>query len=251
MDDFESQKQKIEIREKRLKNSTIWVSTLIPLLTVIISIVTTNLTIQNKIDIEKLNFTQERIKTLLNEDDISESRKKLKFLIESGLIGEKNNEGNLLKALNSNLINESESTLQFLLGVKSFDRAFNSKNLDTVMTFYTSSINYFMKALDLNPNNYEARSYLGASYNNLGMELGLYTLYEKALIEYDRALKLDSTIMYVHVDKAKTFENLEKYNELCNELGMVGSLIGLDSFRINEVSRMRLLYCNQDTTHNK
>lgn len=243
MEDLESQKQKIEIQEKRLKNSTIWITTLIPLLTIIISIVTTNLTIQNKIDIEKLSFTQERIKVLIDEEDIVEARKKIRFLIESGLIGEKKNEGNILKALNSNLINESESTLQFLLGVMNCDTAFNSTNLDTKITFYTKSINYFMKALELNPNNYEARAYLGTSYNNLGVELGLHTLYEKALVEYNRALTLDSTLLYVHVDKARTFENLKRNNEVCNELSMVNSLVGLNSFRRIEVNRMKNTYC--------
>ncbi|NQZ43605.1 MAG: hypothetical protein HRT65_04790 [Flavobacteriaceae bacterium] len=73
--DLERQKQLLEIQEKRIKNRTIWVTTLIPLLTVAISIITSKITAQNEVVKSKLNYTQERITALINETDIIRSRK--------------------------------------------------------------------------------------------------------------------------------------------------------------------------------
>ena len=179
--DLERQKQLLEIQEKRIKNRTIWVTTLIPLLTVAISIITSKITAQNEVVKSKLNYTQERITALINETDIIRSRKKIKFLAESNLIGTKENKSKILKALNSNLIDESESKTKFFLGVQKFNKAYNSIKLDTLSKSYFEAIKLFSESLELNPNNYEAIAYLASANNNLELELNLVTFYEKAV----------------------------------------------------------------------
>ena len=243
--DLERQKKLFDIQEKKMKNRTIWVTTLIPLLTIIISVITSKITAQNEMDKTKLSYTQERITALIDENDIIKSRKKIKFLTESDLIGTKENKTKIVNSLNSNLIDESESRTKFFQGVLKFNKAYNSNSLDTLSNYYFESIKLFYQSLELNPNNYEARSYLASSYNNLGLELSLNTFYEKAVEEYDKTIQIDSSLNYVYLDKAKTLENLNRDLELCITLTKINDTVSMDTTRRKEYHELKEKYCNK------
>ncbi|MDN5211905.1 hypothetical protein QQ020_07575 [Fulvivirgaceae bacterium BMA12] len=243
MEELEIQIKKLEIQEKKLRNRTNWLTVLLPFLTIAVSIVTTFWTVQSQLDVKKLTYTQEQITSLINKPDIIDTRKKLAFLLEGDLIGDKNNRDKLLKVLEKNLIDENQSTKHFITGVLNSDIAGKSQNADSITFYYSKAIDEFLQALELNPSNYEAQAFLGHAYYNIGSKLSLITLVERSLIEYNKALKLDSTVGYIHVDKALAFEYLGKYKELCEEIRLTSNLDITDSTRRKSIKELRNLYC--------
>ncbi len=239
MHSLEDQEKRLLLQEKKLRNRTIVLTALIPLITVLVSVFTTQLTIQSKVDIDKLNFTQEKISELIKGKDLVESRKTLKFLLESDLIGDSKSKDKLLHSLEENLIDESSSTQNFLLGVMNFDSAYNSTNKHEIQSSYTKAINYFLKSLELNPRNYEARAYLGFSYFNLGNEWNLHSFYERSIQEYLKALEIDSTISYVYVDLADAYFNLGQTEKAIKYIKAVPNPSNLDSFRIEVMAKIK------------
>ncbi|MEM8999255.1 MAG: hypothetical protein AAGB24_03240 [Bacteroidota bacterium] len=244
MTDQEKQLKQLEVREKKLKNRTILLTAFIPIFTIVASIITTQLTISNQLNINKLEYTQEKINEILANEDIINSRKAIKFLIESDLIGNKENRANLIDALDRNLVDENTSIKEFLQGVRYFNVSFESKDNDTIRKNYIDAIEAFTKSLELNPTNYEARTFLAASYYNLGSQLSLNSLYEKALSEYNTAIATDSTHSYVYHDKAKTLEVLSRYEEACANFNKAKKMGGLNSLRLEEqIESRKTLNC--------
>lgn len=247
MNNLEEQLKKIEIQEKKLRNRTIWLSALVPVLSIVLSLLTTYLTVRKEFDIDKLDYTQERINAVMKDQSIIDARQKLKFLIESDLIGDKNNKVKLLDALDRHLINKNESINQFLKGVEYFDAAYDFKvPKDSISNYYAKAIDKLLKSLELNPLNYEAITYLAASYYNIAYELSLNTFYELALAEYNRALQINSTLSYVHLDKAKTLDKLRRYDEACKEIRIALKIGGLDSLRNVELNELKKRRCTSN-----
>ena len=218
MQNIEEQMKRLEIQEKKLRNRTILVTGLVPLLTIIFSLATNYFTIQKEFGIDRLNFTQDEISNLLKEQDIVDVRKKIKFLIEGDLLENDVRRNEILESLDKNLIDSNESRILFLQGRRYFDVARSSNNEDTTLEYFTKSMKEFLKSLELNPSNQETLAYLGLTYDNIGKMLELQTFIKSAQKAYDDALEIDSTLAWVHYQKASIYNYLKKYDKACMEL---------------------------------
>jgi tetratricopeptide (TPR) repeat protein len=248
MEEIEKKLKEMELREKKLKNRTYWLVTLVPLITIGVSIITTYLTIQQQFNLSKLNFSQEEIKYLLKEEDVISARKKIKFLIESGLLEVSVDNNKVIKAINENLVDEYENSLTYLLtGHRYLSKAENeidskdSKKFDTASKCFALAIQYFLKSLDLNPQNPDVHAWLGYAYHKTGEELYFPQFIRTALNEYDEAIKLDSTLSWVRVKKAQIYLRDHRIKEAATEL-KTAYRIGIDDSTINdEAERMKYL----------
>jgi tetratricopeptide (TPR) repeat protein len=242
MEELENKIIEIELRQKKLKNRTDWLVPLVPIMTIVVSIMTTYLTIQQQFNLSKLNFSQEEIKYLLKDEDVISARKKIKFLIESGLlnVGAENNK--IIKALDDNLVDDYGNSLTYLLaGHRYLSIAEDSENTDTSSKYFALSIQYFLKSLDRNLKNPDAHAWLGYAYHKTGELLYLPQFLKTALIEYDEALTLDPTLSWVHVKKAKLYYRSHEFKDAAMELKTAYKL-GIDDPTImKEAENMKYL----------
>ncbi|MBW1298592.1 tetratricopeptide repeat protein [Aquimarina litoralis] len=214
--------KKLEIKEKQIKNRTIWWTVLIPLISVLVTIpvtiYTTGMTVKKEFELDKMNFVQEQINQILKEDDLVKSRKKLQFLLDSELFGKEFNDSKLVESLEKNFINESDGTKSFMEGILIFNDALNAEDDITKADKYNTAINYFNESLEYNPNMHEARVHMGYCFYNLGYIFEKYTFYEKALKQLTIALKKDTTLIQLHLDKIDIFEELGDADGIREEL---------------------------------
>jgi len=250
MDNFDEQIKNLEIREKRIRNRTIWITILVPVLTVVFSYFTTITTIESEIKLDKMNYTQENISSILKDDNIINARKKLKFLLDAGLIGgDEISSDSILNSLERNLINKNESIYHFALGVASLDNAIEfyynnpSAKLDTIIKLYTEANNEFLIALELDPSNWEAMAYIGIAYLNMGEDISANTFIEKALTEYDKAIKINPGVGWIHADMAHAYYLLGIEQSMCFEAKLADSLGGLGYERLEKVSYYLETFC--------
>ena len=240
MDKLEEQIKNLEIREKRLRNRTIWLTATVPIITIIISLLTTTITIQKEFDLDKLNFTQKQVIELIKQQNIIVSRKKLQFLIDADLIGDKKNKDKLGIALNDNLVSEHEGMTHFILGMVDFTKAYYALDQDTVIKYYRLAIPEFIQALEFDPLLIEARSSLASCYNNIGLNLRYFTFHQRALEEYDKALKIDSSVLYIHLDRVRAMDNLKmSRDEICKSLKTL--TLGNDTMQLDDTRRYLLI----------
>lgn len=239
MANLEEKSKQLEIREKKLRNKTILLTALVPVLTIIISFGTSWLTIRNELDINKISYTQQQISNIVGEKDVVEARRLVSFLIDADLIGNQNNQRNILNSLHKNFINEFESMDHYINGVRFFGFAFEngeakSVEIDSVLADYKRAAREFLWSIEYNPMNYEAQHFLGSTYNNIANLLTIPSYYYKAIKHYDMALEIDSTLTYVYVDKAGTLSLMGKNDELCNMISKISEL------EISELNKQRI-----------
>ncbi|WP_074406667.1 tetratricopeptide repeat protein [Aquimarina megaterium] len=225
IDDLEVKIKRLEIREKDLKNRTILLTALVPIITIIISVISTYLTINSKYKIDKQDFTQDQITSILKEEpQMNVARRKLKFLIESNLIGEsKIHQDKILQSLNRNLVSTSDGIEDFLEGNIFFDKAIkaqdSSKNTTIISSNYKKAISYLSNSLEYDPNNYVARTLIGKSYANLGYILNIPVFHEKAEIEYLKSLEIKPDLSNTILLRVLAIEQISRDTILmCNEL---------------------------------
>jgi len=208
-------------------------------------------TINSEIKLDKINYTQENISSILKEDNIIDARKKLKFLLDAGLIGgDEFSSDSILHSMERNLINKNESMYHFALGTVYFDNAIDyhfehsSSRIDSIVVLYTKAINEFLQSLELDPNNWEARANIGISYLNLGEGMPSNIYIEKAIEEYDKALEINPSLGWIHADKAYAYSLLNRIDKICYNAKKADSLGGLDYDRSERVSYYLENYCS-------
>ena len=230
MDNFEDRLKQLELKEKKLKIRTKWFAVVIPLLAILGSLATTLFTTQYQLNIDRLNYTQEQINSLIKDSNIVNARNKIKFLIESDLIGNKHNKDSIINALNKNLINQFESTQLNLQGVIAFNKAIMLADMnlpylnDSIINYYQKAIGYFYKALELNPEERETYDYLANAYYNLATIVNYNPFYKEALNIYNKELNFDPNQIVPHLYKAEAFYNLLEDDSAKKELLIVKEL---------------------------
>lgn len=215
MEDLEQRIKQLEIDEKKLKNKSFWFTIFTPILTIVISLITTLITINSDFRIDKQNYTQEQINNILEDTDLIKSREKLQFLLEANLVGDSDSKEKIMQALNHYVTNDNIGSSYFLSGVTNFYRAYDFKNKDSVRVYYLKSISDLTKSLEFEPENYEARIKLGLCYNNISAEFSIDRYYEKAIIEYDIVLEENPNNNYVIMRKLNSLNKLNRKEKIC------------------------------------
>ena len=128
MKSIEERLKELEISEKKLKNKTIWLTALVPIITIAVSVITTFLTFENNFEIDKQNFTQEQVTIMLKEQDLIVARKKMKFLVINNLIGHEESSAKLISSMNEILIDKDQSETLYVSGIENFRIAYSENN---------------------------------------------------------------------------------------------------------------------------
>lgn len=218
MSDLEQRIKLLEIEEKKLKNKTFWWVIITPILTIVVTLITTLLTINTEFSIDKQNYTQDQISTLLQSSDIIQARKKIQFLLEAELVGDDLSRKKILQALNNNLIDPNLGTSYFISGMANLSIAKGITEDDSSAKYYLRAINDFIKDLEFEPNNYDARINLGLCYANIGAKYDLDYYFERAIVEYDKVLVKLPNYDYLMARKIYTLEKLNRKKEICELL---------------------------------
>ncbi|AXT51355.1 hypothetical protein D1818_11110 [Aquimarina sp. BL5] len=228
--ELEKQKKLLEIKEHQIKNKTIWLAILIPL---IISLVSNIFSYINNEDSNKRIFTNNQISAFLESDEeYYEVRKKMKFLTDAGLLGE-DSKGEILESLEKHLTSYSDHSEYFLQGDIQFMRALKYQNNDSLIknkhvrdsviyTNYKNAIKNFTKSIAINKNGYTTYNQLGTVYYNLALYSEYDYFYEDAIKYYDSSYAIkprDNPIFYkalclYQLGDCKKFNKLLKNKEL-------------------------------------
>ncbi len=73
-------------------------------------------------------------------------------------------------------------------------------------------------ALSFEPNNYEIITQIGLCFTNIGFKFELDYYFNRALMKYEKALKLSPQDSYIMLRKAIVLTELKRYNEVCEIL---------------------------------
>ncbi len=204
---------------------------LISLLTALVtSFATSRFTLKNEIELNRQDFKQSALKEIISNDDVGNARKKIKFLLDAGMIGDE--EAKIHNAL-SGFKFETEATENLLKGKLIFDKAFIDRlkgNIKKQVFFEEAlkAIVLFTKTIDLEPENHVALRERGFVYQKLGYESKLEDevsgefFYTKSVDDLSIALKLNENPHYYYL-RGIAYLNLKKYTEALKEFEKANS----------------------------
>jgi tetratricopeptide (TPR) repeat protein len=225
------EKDNPEISDKKLIKNPIFLTAMVTILSIGVSIFTTKLTLTSNLDIKKLDYTQEQISSIINTKDFVEAKKLVTFLVEADLIGNKQNQTKILNSLNKNAINEYESINHYLNGALYLDKAWKNDKLfkvdktlitqDSVLADYKRAINELLWSIEFNPMNWEANAFLGSTYNNIAVLLNTKSFNNKANEYFKKSIEIDCTHTWVLLNMANNLKNMQSYVEMCNVISKI------------------------------
>lgn len=184
------------------------------LLVVFISYKTAKITVKSDVELEKLKYKQETIREIIVTQDIPNARKKIKFLLETKLIDDEDN--NISEAFRD-LINETKAHNLYLLGKTLEDSAYYSDiDIKLKLELYENAINKYTEALENNPfisNAYHSRGYCYQKIAFLSSLIDQPYFFKESIRNFNEAILIDSINPHSYYLRGLSKQNLRLFED--------------------------------------
>lgn len=252
-DQLDQRIKELELREKRVRTRTVWLSILIPVISIAASYITTQQKFASDRDLVIQKFSQNSVQRILEENDLPTAKRKLEFLLAAEFLTD--SASKLEDALDNYILAESTAMQEFARGFDASDSAYQyavgangfPQDIARAKAKYWAAMNSLTSSIELNHRFAPAWTARGTVHYQLQGYYPGNDLHHLAIADYMRALDITPEDGFIWHALGKTMHHLPNANkeEVCGcfkkaqELGHTIDYNGVDR---------AFSYCNRQLT---
>lgn len=233
--ELSSKMKELELRQKEFELKQSWARRIVPimvtsLLSLLIAFFTAKWKIKSELEKVRYEFKQSSLKEIISEEEISNARKKIKFLLDAGLIDDDDSKIN--QAL-SEFTFATEATDHLISGTRLFDELLssihgqNKLSKEELLSKLNKLIILFTSTIDLEPGNHLAFRSRALAYQKLAHNLGgdeATYYFERSIEDLSNAIELRSDFPHYYYLRSIGYSNIKMADEALKDIRKANEL---------------------------